>query len=391
MKNLTHLNTRDYFQILWKRRWYAFGVFILVASGAAIDASLISDMYKSETRVEAESPPISQELIKPYIRITPEDRMNSIREQLTSRIFLERTIEQSQMYGYGTRPGFVFENAVKTAKKHIGIKMITNNTFAISFTATDPLLAHTVARQLGEELIRIGASAKKKKVLATEAFINDQIKKTKEDLVAQKKKLKQFKIAHLGEFLDQRIDKLGMLYSRLATVESLIKSAHERQKDLDFKREERKRLNLLSKDSATSPEGVKTAIDIEAIFKPEEDSIKAEIARGEKEKQKILQQIKLLQSRLNLEPSLEQELSVLMRQENDLKTQYDNLQKQKSRIDRAKTVEPDNNYEIYRIIEEASLPVNPEFPSRLHIILIGIGGGLLLGIGAAFIRELLGS
>jgi uncharacterized protein involved in exopolysaccharide biosynthesis len=288
MKDLTHLDAMGYFQILWKRRWYALVVFILVVSGASIYASFISDMYKSEIRVRADSRFSPQDLIGPP-NLTPEDRINWIR-RLYSRKFLESMIEQLIMYGYGTHAGFVMENAVKTAQKHIGIKRIPDNTFAISFIASDPQLAQTVTRKLALEFIRVRADAKKYEVLATDEFLAAQLKKTQKDLAAQEEKIKQFKRSHL-----------------------------------------------------------------------------------------------------QLAPSLEQELSVLLREENILKTQYDHLQNLKSRIDMAKAVEPDNNYETYRIIEEASLPVNPEFPSRLQIILMGIGGGLLLGIGAAFGRELPGS
>jgi polysaccharide biosynthesis transport protein len=130
---------------------------------------------------------------------------------------------------------------------------------------------------------------------------------------------------------------------------------------------------------------------MEAAFQFEAESIKTEIAKREKEKQGLLQQIALYQKRLNLSPTREQELATLLREQEVLETQYGNLQKQKFNTQMASTVETDKKNETYKIIDEANLPVKAEYPNRLQIILMGIGGGFVLGIGAAFGRELLDS
>jgi uncharacterized protein involved in exopolysaccharide biosynthesis len=92
---------------------------------------------------------------------------------------------------------------------------------------------------------------------------------------------------------------------------------------------------------------------------------------------------------LSLAPALEQELAALLRDEEVLKTQNSNLQKQKFNIQMATTAQTDKKNETYRIIDEANLPVKAEYPNRVQIILMGIAGGLLLGIGISFSRELL--
>jgi uncharacterized protein involved in exopolysaccharide biosynthesis len=286
MKDPARLNAMKFFDILWKRRWYGLCVFFLIASGTAIYAALTSNMYKSETRVAVGSPVISDNIMR---LSTPEERANSIRQQISNRTFLERMIEQLQMYGCGTHTDFVMDDAVKTAQKHIGVKVTSYYTFTISFTASDPHLAQTVARQLALELIRIGTHAKKVKVLATDQFIDEELRKISDDLAAQEEKIKQFKKA--------RLDKLP-------------ERARERQ------------------------------------------------------------------------------FSALLIDLNAQKTRYDHFMKLKS--DRVRmTSEADKRNEFPRIIDEANLPVNAEFPNRLQIILMGIGGGLLLGIGAAFVREIL--
>jgi uncharacterized protein involved in exopolysaccharide biosynthesis len=130
---------------------------------------------------------------------------------------------------------------------------------------------------------------------------------------------------------------------------------------------------------------------LENSYKFQTEAIKNEIAKREKERQQLTLQIKQYQGRLNLAPALDQELGTLLREQEVLRTRYDNFQKQKTSTQMATSVETDKKNESYRVIDEANLPVKAEYPNRLQIVLMGIGGGLALGIGAAFGRELMDS
>jgi polysaccharide chain length determinant protein (PEP-CTERM system associated) len=467
MKDLTHLEISDYLSIVWKRRWYCLIAFLLVISSALIYVSIVPDVYKSETRIMADAPQVSQDYVNATPGSTAEDRINSIREQLASRSFLERMIEQLQMYGYGTRSDFVMEEAVKYAQKQIGIAKTSDRTFTISYIATDPQFTQAVTKQLAQELIRISSRSKTDKVVATDQFIDEQLRQSTEALKAQEDKIKQFKLAHLGELPEQGDANMSALtgtYTQLSAAENAIQQAQERQKLLDFNYQERKRINAQAQGLATnddagkvaakrtgpSPEEVElkakkellaqylakytpihpdvvtlnkdisrleqqikdakateeaesTAVTgsaqkgkpadqddpLENSYKFQSDSIKAEIAKREKERQQLTLQIKQYQSRLNLAPALDQELGTLLREQEVLKTRYENLQKQKFNTQMATSVETDKKNESYRIIDEANLPVKAQYPNRLQIVLLGLVGGLALGVGAAFGRELL--
>jgi polysaccharide chain length determinant protein (PEP-CTERM system associated) len=473
MKDLSHLEVRDYFEILWRRRWYSLIAFVLIVSGVSVYVWLMPDVFKSETRIRVDEPSVSEDYVRPAVRSTPDDRINSIREQLASRSFLERIIEQFPLYGYGTRPDFEMESAVKSARKQIGIEKTSDNTFTISFVSSTPLSAQQVTKQLSEELIRISTSSKKDKVLATNQFIVEQLAKSSDELAAQEEIIKKFKTSHLGELPEQgnaNMSALTGLHSQLTATENAIQQAQERQKMLDFKIQERKRLNMLSESLAAAEGAVRTpenkanlpssvqveltvkkellaqylakytpnhpdvitltkdinrleqqianqkpaasqeltpigattaAVDkkeraiepsdpMDASFKFEADSIRTEIAKREKEREGILQQIKVYQSRLNLAPALDQALATLLRERDLLQGRNDALQKQKFDTQMATTAaEIDKKNAIYSIIDDANLPVKAQYPNRLQLVLMGIAGGLALGVGAAIGRELL--
>jgi polysaccharide biosynthesis transport protein len=162
----------------------------------------------------------------------------------------------------------------------------------------------------------------------------------------------------------------------------------------------------MSQESATSAGGQETAAaleeksvagsdaipDIEAAeIGMQAETYKSEIAKREKERDTLLSQINNYQNRLNLAPALEQEFMGLSREYEILKQQYSDLQRQKFQAETTANLESGKNRDVYRIIDEANLPEKPAFPNRMQIILLGFGAGLVLGIGAAFGRELLDS
>ncbi len=131
-------------------------------------------------------------------------------------------------------------------------------------------------------------------------------------------------------------------------------------------------------------------MDIEAAeIRIEAEGIKNEISKREKEKETILSQIKIYQGRLNLAPALEQEMMVLSRDHEALKQQYANLQSKKFQAQMTANMESNKSSDTYKVIDEANLPEKPAFPNRMHIGFMGLGAGFIVGIGAAFGRELL--
>jgi succinoglycan biosynthesis transport protein ExoP len=139
-------------------------------------------------------------------------------------------------------------------------------------------------------------------------------------------------------------------------------------------------------DSEISQLALSTESDI-AQAKYELETIGKTIARREKEREGILKSINVYQNRLNLAPALEQEMLGLAREHDTKQQQVANLEARKFNSQMAANAVADPKNDIYRILDEASLPERPVFPSKVHIILIGIGLSLVAGFAAAFARE----
>lgn len=119
------------------------------------------------------------------------------------------------------------------------------------------------------------------------------------------------------------------------------------------------------------------------------DLLNKTIERREKEREDVLKNISVYQGRLNLTPTLEQELFTLTREFEARRLDVSSLQTRKFNAQMAANAMADRKNETYRILDDASLPELPVFPAKLHIMLMGIAVSLIAGLAAAFAREFL--
>jgi polysaccharide chain length determinant protein (PEP-CTERM system associated) len=487
MKDFRHLEPIDYLTVLWRRKWYFLATATLVGAGATAYAWRQPLVYRSETRILVEPPPVPDDIVRSTVRGNARDRINAIRSQVQSRSFMERLIEQYRLQGYGSDLEFSMERAVEAVRKNILINVVLEDTFTLSFAATDPQTARDITQRLADMLVQASSAARRSRAVAADRFVDEQLRKAESDLLAHEEKMRQFKMQHLGALPEQsaaNVNALNGLATQLSAVENAIQRAVDQRKLLEFRRQEQKKLdglarNLLSSMPAAAPAAPEpkpvsalesqlaakkaalaelrfkyteshpdivrltkeveelerkallasapadhapgsgdteltplgppersgdtaaaagsrlgaqidaTSEVTEAEFRLQNESLGNEIAKLEREKEEVKQQMKVVQSRLNLTPTLEEELLAMSRAHSGLLGRFNDLRNKKYSTQMATVLETDRSSEFYRIIDPATLPETPLFPNRPQIVAIGIAAGFLLGIGAAMGREYL--
>jgi polysaccharide chain length determinant protein (PEP-CTERM system associated) len=469
----------DYLRIPWRRRWYVLAGFILAVAGAGIYSWRTPDVYRSESSVAIESGLISSSLVRPSNFPSPGEQIHSIRVQLKSRSFLQQIIQEFQLFGYGTDPNFSIDQAVAAVATNIGVANLSQNTFAVSYAATDPQVAQSITKRIADSLVQSQNRARKSSATETDRFLEDRLREAGQALSVLEEKIGQFKKAHLGELPEQsnaNINALNGLNAQLASVENSLQQARDQQKMLEFRMRDQKQLGILSDSVLNSPaqtsskdatgkEGgavsnpllnakraelaatlikytknhpdvIRLQREVEELKRQEalllsnneasgltalgetekrnnaspgssqptanalleSTSAQAEmdleanknlIQKREKERDAILAQIKTYQNRLNMAPAVEQEFMSLSKEHGFLSEQYNGLKNKKFQAQMTTELEADSSSGKYRILDEANLPTKPVFPDRKQILLLGLGVGLVIGVVAAFGREVL--
>jgi capsular polysaccharide biosynthesis protein len=114
-----------------------------------------------------------------------------------------------------------------------------------------------------------------------------------------------------------------------------------------------------------------------------------EIANDERRQKDIESEIAGYQTRLNLTPETEQELTNISRGYEESKSNYNSLLQKQMQSQLATSLEHRQQGEQFRIIDPPSLPEKPTSPNHLLFSLGGLMAGLSLGIGLASLLQLI--
>jgi uncharacterized protein involved in exopolysaccharide biosynthesis len=102
---------------------------------------------------------------------------------------------------------------------------------------------------------------------------------------------------------------------------------------------------------------------------------------------RLQEQIKQYQARLQLSPAVEQEYKEITRDHETALLFYKDLLSKRDQSTMATDMERRTAGENFRVLDPASLPQKPSFPNRLLFAAVGLAAGLVVGVGLAYIVE----
>jgi polysaccharide chain length determinant protein (PEP-CTERM system associated) len=112
------------------------------------------------------------------------------------------------------------------------------------------------------------------------------------------------------------------------------------------------------------------------------------IAEKTREQDKIKDQIRVYQERVQSSPAVEQQFKELTRDHQTALDFYNELLKKRDQSAMATDLEHHQEGEQFRVLDPANLPDKPSFPNRPLFALGGLAGGLGLGLAIAFALEM---
>jgi protein tyrosine kinase modulator len=125
-----------------------------------------------------------------------------------------------------------------------------------------------------------------------------------------------------------------------------------------------------------------------AQVKSQLEANRLEIEDLSKDQKRFQDEVTEYQSRLNLTPVRDQELSAILNDYNAAKQNYEDLLNKKTQSELASNLEQQQQGQQFRIVDPPSLPSKPNKPNRLIIGAGGVAGGLALGLSLAILIEI---
>lgn len=323
----------------------------------------------------------------------------------------------------------------------------------ISFAHEDPTTAMKVTAKLASLFIEENVKVREQLVTGVSVFLEQELSEAKKALEAQEDAISKYKTKYMGQLPEQmeaNLRALDRLQTELTATDDLLHRETDRLSKVEKSIKEYEASGGTSADS-DNPKSVGTVLnplvarlhelerrltalraewketypDI-AIAKREIEDVKAQLAEkysaqptdkdGGSQKiydpysrellkqrnelrtellavrdrrSRLVEQIKDTERFVGQTPSREQELMILVRDYENRKNNYQALLDKRLNAHVAENLEKRQQGEQFRILDPANLPLRPEKPNRLLIMVFGLIGGCGLGIGLAVGLDLL--
>ena len=126
---------------------------------------------------------------------------------------------------------------------------------------------------------------------------------------------------------------------------------------------------------------------VDPILRGQLQEVEGEIRSLKGERQRILEDIGMVQARLETTPRVEQDLLSLTRDYDNLQRSYDSLLDKRINARLAENLEARQQSEQFTILERAIPPKAPSGPNQLLVLAVGLAVGSFLGTLFALLRD----
>ena len=380
----------QYFSIFWRRKFWFLVPFLLSLITTVLLILYLPKTYLSTTLILVEGQRVPTDFVRSTVSGSVEGRLSTIRQQVLSRSFLQRIIDQFGLYKDFKGD---HEAILEYMAKSVQIQTVSGRrdanaveSFSIGYIGRDPLITMQVANRLAALFIEENLKIREQVVEGTTEFIDSQLEELKKKLEDQEKAVSQFKQEYSGELPGQlaanigALDRLQIELRALKTTLNPIMQAQQGRK--------RQLIVLKKTHKDNHPDVLALEREIQE-FESGETSIGVELASLKERERQLEQQIRTYERWIANAPQREQELAVLLRDYENIQRNYQVLLDKKLNAQISENLEKKQKGEQFRILDPANLPEKPYKPDPIKIGLGGILVGLLGGIALAFGREAL--
>lgn len=411
--------------IVWQRRYYVLAVFVAFFLVAVIAAFALPTLYRSTATLLIESQELPSNVAEAPGAGDIDQRIAKIRERVLSRGDLIALIEQYDLYPSerGSEPLSKIIDKMRKATSvgalqgDIGQPSATqgkSNTIALnmSFDYSDPVKAQEVLQSFVSSFLKMDSDVVEDQATLTVRFLQDQAAKLQAQIQSIEAEITALKARNgsalatgvmpsmldTGSYSAQIVDlenqnrqltlqgkkpgtrdqAIAQAEAQLSALQSIYADSHP---DVIAAKE---RLKALRQTPPTSD----SSADDAAV----QDQIRANnqaIATLRQQRDAAIAQANALAAGQSRAPAILEQASQLETRANALRDQYKDVSTDLLKAQNSARMAGEQRAERLSLVEPANLPDEPNWPNRPLVIGAGAGAGLVLGLLAAFLIEIL--
>lgn len=204
--------------IAMRRRWWFIAAVCIVAIGTALGSFLLPNRYKSEATILVQQQQIPERYVVPNSTSDLDQALQAMTHDVLSRPQLLKIISDFNLYPE-QRKRLSPEQLVELMRGDISIESLGNpgqqqkgaDAFTISYIGADPETVQQVTDRLTSLFTNEELQSQQQLDVTTTAFLQSQLNAAQSDLDAKEQRLRDFKMANLGELPEQQQGNLQIL------------------------------------------------------------------------------------------------------------------------------------------------------------------------------------
>jgi succinoglycan biosynthesis transport protein ExoP len=202
----------DYWAIARRRRWWILLPTFLTWAAMWGISWILPATYQSEALILLKQQNVPNQYVVPNVSASPQDRLQTITQQVLSRTRLQETIDRFHLYPdpHGLALLLMPGDPIDHMRKDIDIELVPVpghpdefTAFKIRYTAHSPQLAQQVNEVLTSPFVTENVEAQQQLSQDTTNFLEGQLTDARAKMEEQEAKVAAFKASHLGELAGQ--------------------------------------------------------------------------------------------------------------------------------------------------------------------------------------------
>jgi polysaccharide chain length determinant protein (PEP-CTERM system associated) len=446
MNAVTDFNISKVLSTIRRRKILITCAFAVVSLLATYLATVLPNVYQSSALILVTPQRVPTSFVASTVTVDLSERMQSITQEIMSRTQLEKIVQEFNLY----QRAVVLEDRINLLRKSIKIESRRNNVFQLSFVSEDPEKAKQVTSRLASLFIEQNLNVREQQAQGTRSFINAEAERLRKELEEQEAIVSKYKAAHgyeLPEQLDTNLRSLEQLRRGLEANNQRVTVLQERKgilqkqavesdlpktdalsasfpnatvslpQSVQLEMKKKELDSLLQRYSNKHPDVIRAKKEIQALENENNDTVSSqpnstkasnvnpvkqvlqtqmrdidsEIKALDMQSEGLRNQIGVLQARVDNTPARGLALAKISRGYDITLRKYQDLLAKSLESELSENMEKKQKSEQFQILDPANLPIKPDRPNRLMIVLAGLAGGLVGGIGLAVFWDSLDS
>jgi len=229
------ISVGHYLSIVSRRRWLIIVPFCLAMIVGMVLAVKLPKIYEASTLILVRPQRVPEKIVTPVVDSDIENRLNTLSQQIMSRSYLERVIDQFKLFSDSKFDQMLMEDKLEGLRKRIKVEVgrptrhrRDADSFSIIYQDHDPQTTMRVANGLATIFIDENLKAREGTAIGTSDFLESELGTMRTRLEEQEQFLKKFREKNMGELpeqLDSNLRILERLNQQLSQKEESLRSA----------------------------------------------------------------------------------------------------------------------------------------------------------------------